>query len=1530
MTYPRTTIPTVEYASLVSPLETHDQPAWLRSATARQRRQFQAHHQLGRQARIAATQLFAEVQSLSDYTRTMFAVTDWAQISPQMMLDLQRQQSLNPGYLDRLQGSLASAELLAAKADAYVATLREEMTIASLKGDLGKEGKQMLEWFINNFATGSAEFPQPGPFIGNRVAVCASLRLLDDVPVPDIILLGPNDDDVPCVAFLPGHPRHALKQYASRATCFAALRKELHEADFQIYFGRFIALQHRQRMLTAWADREALLTLSATAVPLSQGLRPFVADQMTARLLDDARYLIALDPGHVKTLQALGPGFARALTEHIQQGWGVGVQPGEEEEGRAPSDWIAPLRVVRGRQPGVLQRWLPDLGSYRVGSQGQPTGQADAQGRYTLDGQPAVLINDMLYSIKQAPSGTWHIVHPQDKQRYRPVLRHNGHGAWHHSFEQPQYWDRLALLRRLGPLATGFDDERLLQLGRVCGVSNEQLRRVYQLDEPAPALLVHIFERARIQQAVAAVLSRIERGQALEKSDEVAQVKAFYRAVDAYNGGRSPQRGLATRGGSTPPAPADENCTPPPQDLYVEWFARLVRVIATHRYELAQTNTDVAVQALQLRYPQLPLGPARRFLDANRTRMHASLHSNSEPLPLDLDLAQEAQSLEYDARLAHALEGFTQPSSINEDTYILALRLLEHLDGWQAGTALLLRRGDRFGTPLAELGQTDVETTSVYLDDEEGWSATSATQVLLAQDMTEYGFYRALLYAIGNPQRTRLGIGLNEPQRLHQRLQEMALARPVRARLLLGMPVERNWLMPVQASAVQRNPSPDDSDLFVREPIQRRVERLITQHTFTLPWRSAQVYINGLLQRNVPITEQVQQLEQQRLQLDAALAQWIAQSPDSIQRGKRTEAANQLRHAWEAQILSTDSTLAFSNAIGELPPLPVQLPEVSALTLVDMTRIERLPGLLEQLPNLRRLELLGLPLTELPSTLTGLRFLRLLEIANMALIPYALRPLGQLPRLETLILNNMSADPFEWSEQDMNRLTANRSLQALTIRHSNATFGPGVLAALARLPELLSLNLANNRISLSTQDVLDLAGARQLRHLDLAENPLGRMPDLTHMEHLEELYLANRAAPIVEWPTGLQLLPNINLADLTSLVIHEVPVGAGLTRGLHMSSAHLPDTVRERFEEEMDCVGNRQVSFAVSDDEHSESDDAMPSDASEENESPDIDTGRTLQQAPRLFEGMSSEDHAKALQLLVADDRAALEFFALLLKIDVSREAQRSEANIRGRIQALIRGAFDRDLRQALQEQARQAVSCVDRDALVFSQMENLLQAHHAMAKSSDATAAQELIAMATSHWRVHRLQEHVSRHIGGWQRAGHVIDYSEIELYFRIALATRLGLRDQPHTQVFTSYTHWVTADMLEAAYAAVVADQQALLPVYLDEQLYWQRYLDFAYAPRIEAINHWRNRLGEYLDAASTEEQLPPVLSELERTHLRQVLIDSGQLASLDDLPHTLRLNSDQYRQAYAALLRRVQRARRELTEAILAPRPGPSSRR
>jgi hypothetical protein len=65
------------------------------------------------------------------------------------------------------------------------------------------------------------------------------------------------------------------------------------------------------------------------------------------------------------------------------------------------------------------------------------------------------------------------------------------------------------------------------------------------------------------------------------------------------------------------------------------------------------------------------------------------------------------------------------------------------------------------------------------------------------------------------------------------------------------------------------------------------------------------------------------------------------------------------------------------------------------------------------------------------------------------------------------------------------------------------------------------------------------------------------------------------------------------------------------------------------------------------------------------------------------------------------------------------------------------------------------------------------------------------------------------------------------------------------------------------------------------------------------------------------------------MELEHLRQILIDSGQLSRLDPLPSMLSLNSEQYRLAYKALDRWVEQARFDLTRALLEPTPGPSSR-
>ncbi|MNY22802.1 hypothetical protein D3C86_1564410 [compost metagenome] len=196
------------------------------------------------------------------------------------------------------------------------------------------------------------------------------------------------------------------------------------------------------------------------------------------------------------------------------------------------------------------------------------------------------------------------------------------------------------------------------------------------------------------------------------------------------------------------------------------------------------------------------------------------------------------------------------------------------------------------------------------------------------------------------------------------------------------------------------------------------------------------------------------------------------------------------------------------------------------------------------------------------------------------------------------------------------------------------------------------------------------------------------------------------------------------------------------------------------------------------------------------------------------------------------------------------------------------------------------------------------------------------------------RLKEHVAANLSNWRKLGKTIDHSEIELYFRIALTTRLGLRDQPTVQVYPKFAQWVTSEMLNEAQSNVLADQTALLPLYLNTQPYWQRFLAFHRSAQVNAINAWRDRIGEYLDLLTDNQWLPDRMPEGDAERLLQVLVDSGQPASTAvGQP----LSKTQYEAAYAALLRRVEQAMLALTQAVLAehatdptePTPGPSSR-
>ncbi|WP_213876971.1 NEL-type E3 ubiquitin ligase domain-containing protein [Pseudomonas sp. dw_358] len=1507
------------FETLVSPLESAEQPAWLKHADAQQRREMNERSASGRLARRQATEAFSRLHSLYAYHRPDLAALDLASITPQNVYALQQIQNLGESYPDYLSAALDDATLRQGKQEAYLATLREEYTLALISGQrLNKIGRRLLDWVIGAYSTDSTEFARQGPFFGHYLAECHYLLLQDDVPAHEVILLvsGP---DTPCVAYIPGHPLHPLKEHASLEHFYASLRRELQAPAFQAFFGRFIALRHRQMLNT--------LALDTRALP--HGLRAHVAEQMGARLLADARYLTATTVEQVQTLTLALPDFGAAVQRHLLDGAGAGIRCGEENEGGAPSDWISSLHWVRSGT-GQPSGWIADLSGYRQPEGIHPTGQADPRGLYEADMGQLININEAFYHVSRDDNGHWRIQPPRQTGAYSPRLHHNGAGAWHHEHEHPQRWSRLSLLRRLGPISAGFDDERLLQLGRVSGVDNTQLRRVYQLDQPVPALLHDVLVRARIQGEVAAVMQRLRNGQTIDDPYRIPQVKAFYEALAEAHARHGVSR---VRRGVDDPAPARDaegECPLPTLDGNVEcpvplphlltfldsWEVRLHFALANHLYELAQIPADNAVLELQRRYPMMPLAIAQRFVDDNRTWVAGHLQNAEDPLPMEI--AEQALVTEQEARLCRALEGFIQPGSAHEDTLILAIRLLEYLDGWRPGTTLILRREGRFGQPMATLGQADVESPSLYRDDDEGWFATHAQSVLLAQDLSESGFYRAVLLILGPEQCAALGFGQNEPERLHQRLREMALARPARSRLLLGMDVPRTWLSPPQVGAVQREPDPTD-DLLRRESARVRLTRLQV-HTPLWLSDSRDRFLAEQVARDEPIGPLLAVLEEQQALLASTLVTWVQAGPSAAIRAARANASDQLRYAWEARLGMNAFALRFDNAdLDQLPPLPCPLPAVNSLRVADLQNLDNLPAFLRHLPTLGRLELNNLPLQELPAELLQLRHLRWLDLSRIPLPPLSLIDLGQLPVLETLVVSDQNNPSSTWNARYMQCLLASGSIRTLIMENSSVQFQAGVFAVMARA-QIEQLNLNRNLIALDEQSVRELADMVHLRALDLSRNLLQNAPDVSRMVHLQDLDLSRTG--ITRWPTGLEHLTSIQDVSLEHLLIGDVPEGAGSVPGLRLSGANLQPRDRDRFRVEMQMAGNLYDS-----DESSHGSGSDLSSGEDEASTAEREALR-IHHRQQLLEGMSTADLARADPLLAAHDSSSVEFFDFLVRIDHSHAASTPAARIRQRIQALIRGAFNHDLRRELYGQAQQAITCVDRDALVFSQMENMLHADQAMARAMDGNAMHELIAMGTSHWRSARLEEYVQANTPIWSTHTRRIDSSEISFYFRMALTTRLGLRDQPTYQRYKDLTGWVTANMLDAAYQAVVSSQAELLPVYLNQQPYWRRFVDFTFRDRIQAINRWRDSIGQFLDAAVSNQELPRVGEPVEHQHLHSVLMASGLLALGDPLPTSLQLDSAAYVRAYQALVDQVERARLELTEWIVSePQPGPS---
>nr|WP_160109010.1 DUF6543 domain-containing protein [Pseudomonas izuensis] len=171
-----------------------------------------------------------------------------------------------------------------------------------------------------------------------------------------------------------------------------------------------------------------------------------------------------------------------------------------------PTGAVKPVKVspfVENLKPvqfkGKERLWSPDLTPYRHPLTLPEESRANGLGLHLHEDQQVLRLDDQHYVVRQdAETGRYRLQHPTRPGAYQPVLEHNGAGSWRTELDQPLEWDKLRLLRRLGPEAQAWSDESLEQVLTVSGVQENALRRLHVEHQLPPAMLVDTFKRYKL------------------------------------------------------------------------------------------------------------------------------------------------------------------------------------------------------------------------------------------------------------------------------------------------------------------------------------------------------------------------------------------------------------------------------------------------------------------------------------------------------------------------------------------------------------------------------------------------------------------------------------------------------------------------------------------------------------------------------------------------------------------------------------------------------------------------------------------------------------------------------------------------------------------------------------------------------------------------------------------------------------------------------------------------------------------------
>lgn len=783
------------------------------------------------------------------------------------------------------------------------------------------------------------------------------------------------------------------------------------------------------------------------------------------------------------------------------------------------------------RADGKSRLWKPDLEAYKQSSAQQQTLPPDASGIYKDGAHRSIVMDAATYRVSHnAAKKAWQIKHPGRSDAFEPAIERNVEGGWRHVYEHAHEWpDSGYALKRTAPRLNSFSHNELTQVADVTGISPAELYRLHASNLKLPQRLNDCIERFRLNRRISDLIGAMERGETANKefvqeqlhtltrlpgwpaercievrdnenlvvsrfpktvphTDEVKSVQVAQaqlsagQLLDTVIGGLDSKEVQAIVGPMTTGSKSRRLATNIASALksdrrpLLEWL-----------YKIYDGDPAGDVAMLREHAADVPTRVCQELLDNACGRDRVFLRDRRFP---GLALAQQVTEAQSALRLDRALTGLHLAPLANADTDILALRLMDRVQGWGDGFRLEVRQGSPTGTLLDSAGKVDAPSRGVIVKTSTGYQVTQGIGTLQISKTSET-LMASIFHALPAVQRTRMGLSGTESldlPMLRKRLSAAATGNPERTgRVLRG---EHSEVPEHLGGCVQADPPAAGA---YAKGLIRKVRKLYPLFT------DAQIsaFLDEAGSTDSLRLNRIRTLEQQLKKLQAVLHTWrddevqMRKLPGQLNdlRVSRRQVANTIENCWRRvapprwpQDQPYTTLKLEGSPVGPLPTLAEQdVVHVRSLSIKDMEAADELAYFLKPFKGLVSLELDRNRLTRLPEALSHMPNLQHLSLNGnqLVLTEHTLRKLAQMSHLRTLGFsgNRLGATP------DVSKML---HLQSLFLSDTHATELP---VGLSRLPNLQKVDLSGNEIRELPAWLFDVP-KRFARTVHLRHNPL--------------------------------------------------------------------------------------------------------------------------------------------------------------------------------------------------------------------------------------------------------------------------------------------------------------------------------------------------------------------------------------------------------------------------------------------------------